>query len=224
MLKTSIFFGLLLAPLSSFAINVGDITSFIESQQSVVTKEVSNTTDVARYIGLKVQRISTPHDGGVVIPMQSKSEILFTPASIVLPGSAKEFFRISYQGPQDEIERYYRLSWLDAPMNEFDVKTASKLGLATTSAQIDTILVVSPRKEKFEYDYKNGEVKNLGNTTFRVVSVGSCKNQADDTEGKGCRERYFVMPGKTIQLKFTDVSQPKTHVGIWHKSQYISVK
>ena len=213
-----------MAPLSCFAIGVGEVTSFMESDQTILSKEITNTTNVMRYIGLKVQRISSPMQGGEVIPMQSKSEILFTPANQVLAGEAKEFFRIVYQGPQDHVERYYRLSWLDAPMSEFDKTSTAKAGMATTSAQIDTILVVAPRQENFKYTYKNGEIQNLGNSTFRVVSVGDCKNPADDKSGKGCRERYFVMPGDRIRLKYTDVAQAKTHVGIWHKGQYIGLK
>lgn len=213
-----------MAPLSCFAIGVGEVTSFMESEQTLLSKEITNTTNVVRYIGLKVQRISTPQQGGEVVPMQTPSEILFTPANQVMAGEAKEFFRIVYQGPQDHVERYYRLSWLDAPMSEFDKTHASKSGMATTSAQIDTILVVAPRQENFNYEYKNGEITNRGNVTFRIVSAGACKNSVDDKTGKGCRERYFVMPGDSIRLKYTDIRQAKTHVGIWHKGQYIGLK
>ena len=224
MLKTTVVLSILMAPLSSFAIGVGEITSFMESEQSILSKEITNTTNVARYIGLKVQRISSPMKGGEIIPMQSQSEILFTPASQILAGNAKEFFRIVYQGPKDNLERYYRLSWLDAPMSQFEKDPAAKSGMATTSAQIDTILVVAPRQENFKYNYNKGEIQNLGNASFRVVSVGACKNSIDDQTGKGCRERYFVMPGDSIRLKYTDVSQSKTHLGLWHKGQYIGLK
>ncbi len=214
----------LMTPLSCFAISIGEITSFIESDQSILSKEVINTTHVVRYVGLKVQRISSPMQGGEIIPMQSQSEILFTPANQVLAGEARENFRIVYQGPQDDAERYYRLSWLDAPVSEFDESLSTKSGLATTSAQIDTILVVAPRQENFKYNYNNGEIQNLGNATFRVVSTGACKNRADDKTGRGCRERYFVMPGDRIHLKYTDMSQSKTHVGLWHRGEYIRLK
>jgi len=211
-------------PITCFAISVGEITSIIQSDQTILSKEITNTTDVARYIGLKVSRISTPLEGGVVIPTESSAEIMSAPASIVLPGEAKEFFRVVYQGPQDDQERYYRLSWLDAPISQFEAAETAKNAQVTTSAQIDTILVVAPRKEIFGHTRQADEITNTGNVTFRVVAVGACKNKELEKEAEGCRERYFVMPGKSLKLKHTDVTQAHTHIGIWHNGQYISIK
>lgn len=206
------------------AINVGDITSFIESNKSLISKEVENSTDTARFVGLKIQRISSPMEGGEEIPMESASEILSTPSGLVLPGSSKDLFKIMYQGPADDKERYYRLSWLDAPVSNNQDNTAPKSAEASTIAQINTILVVAPRKQKFDFTYKDGTVSNTGNVSFRIVSAGACKDPSKDTEKKGCRERYYVMPGVTITLKYTDVHDPKANVGIWHDSEYINAK
>lgn len=205
------------------AISVGDITSIIEANQTLLSKEIENTTDVARFVGLKIYRISSPMADGEVIPMESKSEILSTPSGLVLPGSAKDIFKIIYQGPADNQERYYRLSWIDAPVTGAGQDSASKGAQATTSAQINTILVVAPRKENFDYTYANGTLTNTGNTSFRVVAAGQCLDASKDKEGNGCRERYYVMPGKSVTLKYTDTKAQKTHIGIWHGSKYINV-
>lgn len=205
------------------AISVGDITSIIEANQTLLSKEIENTTDVARFVGLKIYRISSPMADGEVIPMESKSEILSTPSGLVLPGSAKDIFKILYQGPSDNQERYYRLSWIDAPVTGAGQDNANKGAQATTSAQINTILVVAPRQEKFDYTHVNGTVTNTGNTSFRVVAAGQCLDASKDKEGNGCRERYYVMPGKSVTLKYTDVKAEKTHIGIWHGSKYINV-
>ncbi len=224
MLRIISFFSILIAPVACLAISVGEITSIIPPNETILSKEITNTTDIARFIGLRVERISTPLEGGEVIPMESRDEILSAPASLVLPGGAKEFFKVVYQGPQDDQERYYRLSWLDAPISEFASEAQPKGAQALTSARIDTILVVAPRKEIFKYENNGDEVKNLGNATFRVISVGKCKNPENDKDGEGCRERYYVMPGKSIQLKHTDITHTQSHIGIWHKDDYISVK
>ena len=224
MLKIISLFSLLIAPVACLAISVGEITSFISPNETILTKEIANTTNVARFIGLKVERISTPLEGGIVIPMDTKDEVLSAPASLVLPGGAKEFFKIVYQGPQDDQERYYRLSWLDAPISEFSPENQPKGAQALTSARIDTILVVSPRKEVFKYENSGDEIKNLGNATFRVISVGKCKIPENDKDGEGCRERYYVMPDKAVRLKHTDITHSQSHIGIWHKGNYISVK
>ena len=76
----------------------------------------------------------------------------------------------------------------------------------------------------FKYENSGDEVKNLGNATFRVISVGKCKIPENDKDGEGCRERYYVMPDKAVRLKHTDITHSQSHIGIWHKGNYISVK
>jgi Mat/Ecp fimbriae periplasmic chaperone len=203
------------------AVSVGDITSIIDSNEVILVKEIENTTPVARYIGLKIEKITSPTAEGKVIPLNS-NEILSTPSGLVLPGNGKDIFRIIYNGPQDNQERYYRLSWLDAPISSARDSTADKAALATTSAIINTILVVSPRQDKFDYIYEGGTVKNLGNVSFRIVAAGECLDPSKDIENKGCRERYYVMPGKSVSLKYTDWKSSKTHLGIWYNGKYIN--
>lgn len=212
----------MLASQYTAAVNVGDITSMMGAKDSMLAREVVNTTDVARYVGLKISRISSPLPDGKIIPMESNSEILSTPSNIVLPGSAKDVFKIMYQGPADQVERYYRLSWTDAPILNSGNDKVEKGAQATTSALINTILVVAPRQEKFEYQYKNGVVTNTGNVSFRIAAAGKCIDPKKDIENKGCRERYYVMPNTTIKLKYTDISSPKTHAGIWHNDKYVN--
>ena len=204
------------------SVNVGDITSIINANETTLAKEVENTTNVARYIALKVEKITSPAPDGKIIPLEN-NEILSTPAGLVLPGSGKDIFKILYNGPKDDQERYYRLSWLDAPVLGKEDNTANKAALATTSAIINTILVVTPRKDKFTYSYSNGTITNTGNASFRIVAAGSCIDKTKDISHKGCRERYYVMPGKSVKLQYTDWNAPKTNLGIWYADQYINV-
>lgn len=205
------------------AVDVGDITAIMKSNDSMLAKDVANTTDVARYVGLKISKISSPLPNGKVVPMESNTEILSTPANLVLPGSAKDVFKILYQGPSDQVERYYRLSWIDAPILNTGNNKVEKGAQASTSAQINTILVVAPRQEKFEYQYKNGAVTNTGNVSFRIVAAGKCLDPNKDINNKGCRERYYVMPNTMIKLQHVDIRSSKSHVGIWHNDKYVNV-
>ncbi|MEQ4763052.1 hypothetical protein [Klebsiella aerogenes] len=206
---------------TAFAINVGDVTSIMPPDATILAKEIKNTTDTARYVSVSVERISSPMAGGVIIPMESKSELLSTPASLVLPGGSVENFRFFYKGQSDDKERYYRLSWTDEPITDFSTNKKLKSGEATTSAEIGTILVVAPREEKFNYQRKNDTITNTGNASFRLISYGPCRDKKKDT-GQGCRERYYVMPGVSVKIKYTDLSSNKTQVGIWHGDQYIT--
>ena len=208
--------------LSAQAINVGEVTSMMGPDRSSLAKEIANVTDTARYVSVTVQRLSSPMEGGIIIPMESKSELLSTPASMILPGNAKDNFRFFYKGPEDNKERYYRVSWTDEPVTEFEANKTKKQGEATTSAIISTILVVAPRQEKFDFSWNNDTVTNTGNASFRIISYGPCKDKSKDS-GEGCRERYYVMPGISAKIKYTDLTNKKTRVGIWHGEQYINV-
>ena len=217
-----ISFPLLAVSLSTQAINVGDVTSIMGPDATSLPKEIINTTDTARYVSVSVERLSSPMAGGTILPMETKSELLSTPASLILPGHAREYFRFFYKGPEDNKERYYRISWTDEPVTEFDASKKKKQGEATTSAIISTILVVAPRQERFDYSRSNDTVTNTGNASFRVISYGPCRDRSKDT-GQGCRERYYLMPGVSVKIKYTDLTNKKTRIGIWHGENYINV-
>lgn len=219
-----LYFVLFICPHAN-AINVGAITSIIAPDQDVIAKEVINTVDDARLVSLSVERISSPMEGGEVIPMESKQEIMATPSNLILPGNGKDVFRIFYAGPKDNKERYYRLVWRDNPIAEEGLSKTRKAASATTSATISTILVVTPRQDNFNYQYRDGVIYNTGNSSFRTVAFGPCKQpKTNEDKNKGCRERYYVMPGLGAHLKFVDIHNQKLNVGIWHNEDYINVK
>ncbi|QTF08589.1 hypothetical protein HC231_12230 [Brenneria izadpanahii] len=214
---------LALLPFMAQAVNVGKVTSMMAPDEFSLSKEITNTTDSARFVSVTVYRISSPMAEGVIIPMESKAELLSTPSSLILPGNAKDNFRFFYNGPTDDKERYYRLSWTDEPITESGHTQKSKQGQATTSAVINTILVVGPRNENFDFKRQGDTIYNSGNAAFRVISFGACKDKKQD-QGKGCRERYYIMPGMSVKIKYTDIMDQKTRIGIWHGKTYINVK
>ncbi|MRT58550.1 hypothetical protein GJV11_20785 [Enterobacteriaceae bacterium RIT693] len=214
---------LAMAASPGFAVSVGEVTSMMHPGRSVLSKEISNNTDSARFVSVTVERISSPMEDGVVIRMDSKAELLSTPASLILPGHTKENFRFIYNGPRDNKERYYRLLWQDEPIAEHDTTSNRKQGLATTSAVIGTLLVVLPRQTTFDFKYQNGTVTNTGNASFRVIAYGPCSEKNKDI-GKGCRERYYLKPGVNVKIKYADIANKKTRIGIWHDEKFISVK
>ncbi|MFL7885799.1 hypothetical protein AAD041_20770, partial [Proteus mirabilis] len=145
-MKKNIFLSfLVLFSIKSMAIDVGNITEFIETDNDLLTKEIKNTVASARLVNLSVQKISSPMGDGVEIPLESNNEILSTPSNLILPSNASDIFKIIYDGPKDDKERYYRLNWTDDPVSENNITNSSKSAKATTSATISTILVVAPR-------------------------------------------------------------------------------
>lgn len=223
MIKLQFLIFSMILSFSASAVNVGEVTSVMVSERSILAKEISNNTESARYISINIERLSSPMAGGVVIPVESKSELLPTPASIILPANSREIFKFIYNGPDDDNERYYRLSWMDEPITDHYGDNSAKVGQATASAIISTILVVAPRKDRFSYAFENGKITNTGNSSFRLISYGPCRN-VENEQGNGCRERYYLMPGVSSKIKYTDLKDKKTRIGIWYGGKYTHVQ
>jgi hypothetical protein len=175
MKKHILAIGLLLSTMTpALALDVGDISSFMNSGSSTLSKEIKNTTDSGRLINIHMERLSSPLDGGKVIPMDKQDEILLTPASLLLPAKASDVIRFFYKGPADDKERYYRIVWFDQALSDAQRDGATRSAVATASARIGTILVVAPRKANFRYQYANGTLVNTGNATLRILAYGPC--------------------------------------------------
>lgn len=205
----------------ALALDVGDISSFMNSGSSTLSKEIKNTTDSGRLINIHMERLSSPLDGGKVIPMDKQDEILLTPASLLLPAKASDVIRFFYKGPADDKERYYRIVWFDQALSDAQRNGSTRSAVATASARIGTILVVAPRKANFRYQYANGTLVNTGNATLRILAYGPCLKPAD---GKECKENYFLMPGKERRFTRVNVADKKGRVTLWQGEQFVPVK
>ncbi|PLO68454.1 hypothetical protein CWN49_16505, partial [Klebsiella michiganensis] len=213
MKKHILAIGLLLSTMTpALALDVGDISSFMNSGSSTLSKEIKNTTDSGRLINIHMERLSSPLDGGKVIPMDKQDEILLTPASLLLPAKASDVIRFFYKGPADDKERYYRIVWFDQALSDAQRNGSTRSAVATASARIGTILVVAPRKANFRYQYANGTLVNTGNATLRILAYGPCLKPAD---GKECKENYFLMPGKERRFTRVNVADKKGRVALW---------
>lgn len=216
--------GLFLYSSTSLAIGVGSVTEYIYSDQTVIGKEIRNTTDSARLVTVRVERIASPKEDGGAIAMAAQNELLLSPARVIMPGGAKEIIKFYYNGPEDDQERYYRIYWTDETISEQNASSSSKSATATTSAQIGTILVVSPRQAKYDYSYSNGVIHNTGNASFKVIAQGECVDPRR-SENNHCTEVSYVMPGDQKRFKAVNLNAKKSSVGYWRGGDdFIPVK
>ncbi|WP_337262251.1 MULTISPECIES: hypothetical protein [unclassified Serratia (in: enterobacteria)] len=206
---------------SAWALDVGAISAFMHSDSAILSKEIKNTTDNGRLVNIKIERISNPSESGAIIPMETKDEMLLSPASLMMPANASDVIRFYYKGPEDNKERFYRITWLDQALSDVGQNTAKRNAVATTSARIGTILVVTPRKAQFNHQFANGTITNTGNATFKMVAYGACK---DKKNSSSCKENYFVMPGRERALAKVDINDKKSHVALWYGEQFVQVK
>lgn len=222
MKKHLLALGLLLAGVSpAQALDVGDISSFMNSGSSTLSKTIKNSTDSGRLINIHLERLSSPLDGGQVIPMDKPDEVLLTPASLLLPAQASDVIRFFYKGTADDKERYYRIVWFDQALSDAQRDNANRSAVATASARIGTILVVAPRQVNYRFQYANGSLTNTGNATLRILAYGPCLKAAD---GKECKENYYLMPGKSRRFTRVDTADKKGRVALWQGEQFVPVK
>lgn len=206
----------------SYALDVGDITSFIYSDQNTMGKEIANPTDNGRLITLRIEKLSSPlADGKIITTGNSRREVLMTPASLLLPAHSKEIVRFYYQGPADNQERYYRIDWRDQSLSRIPAENTAREAVATSSAQIGTLLVVAPRQVRYAWQYRNSTLFNTGNATLRVVAYGPCRSA---TDGKECRENYYLLPGKNRAFSRVNVAIRQGHIGLWQAATFVAVK
>lgn len=209
------------AIMPALALDVGDISSFMNSGSSVLSKEIKNTTESGRLINIHIERLSSPLEGASVIPMDTQDEVLLTPASLLLPAQSSDAIRFFYKGPADDKERYYRIVWFDQALSDAQRDSTTRSAVATASARIGTILVVAPRKVNFQHQYANGTLVNTGNATLRILAYGPCLKAAD---GKECKENYYLMPGKERRFTRVNVADKKGRVALWQGEQFVPVK
>ena len=210
---------LLLIPGISQAINVGAVTTFIDAGSQEVAKQIENGSDQARLVTISVTRITSPEEGGQEIPMEVSGELMLSPSRLMLPANAKNNVRFFYKGPQDDKERYYRIRWLDTALSADDQRSERRQAVATTSAQIGTILVVTPRQQRFSYDLKGDTLTNKGNASYRTVAYGPCLKSQEL-----CKETYYDLPGKQRRFKQVDMHDKKSHLGLWLGQEFVIVK
>lgn len=210
---------LLLIPGISQAINVGAVTTFIDADSQEIAKQIENGSDQARLVTITVTRISSPEEGGQEIPMEVDGELMLSPSRLMLPANAKNNVRFFYKGPQDGKERYYRIRWLDTALSMDDQRNERRQAVATTSAQIGTILVVTPRQQQFAYDLKEDILTNKGNASYRTMAYGPCLKSKEL-----CKETYYDLPGKKRNFKQVNMRDPKSHLGLWLGQEFVVVK
>ncbi|MFM5816362.1 hypothetical protein ACET6Q_17820 [Aeromonas dhakensis] len=211
---------MLFIPGTSQAINVGSVTTFIDAGSQDVAKEIENASNQARLVTITVTRISSPEEGGQEMPMEVDGELMLSPSRLMLPANAKNNVRFFYKGPQDGKERYYRIRWLDTALSMDDQRNERRQAIATTSAQIGTILVVTPRQQKFDYLLQGNVLINKGNASYRTVAYGTCLKQRQEQ----CKETYYDLPGKQRHFRQVDLRDPKSHVGLWLGQEFVVIK
>ncbi|HBR0931145.1 fimbria/pilus periplasmic chaperone [Klebsiella variicola] len=178
----------------SYAINVGNLTFSMSSQDDYMSKRVINNNRSARLYRVTIFSIDRPGENETRT-RPADGEILFSPRQITLQAGESEYFKFYYHGEKDNQERYYRISFYEIPTRNYGRhnKNGSEVSIDPVVV-LDTILVVRPRNVDFNwrYDKTMGRVENNGNTWFKLLIKPGC----DSTEEKG--SAWYLRPGEVV--------------------------
>lgn len=184
-------------PLTCMAINLGTLTFAMDQDKNFTAKRVLNNNSSARFYQVTIRAIDRPGEHEIAA-RPADGELLFAPKQLTLQAGQAEYYKFFYHGPQDNRERYYRVSFREVP-----TPPPTPLSQQQTSANLepimvmDTILVVRPREINFAYklDSQQGTLTNSGNTFFKLLLKPGCNSS--DEEG----ETFYLRPGDVLTNK-----------------------
>ncbi|MFC0226662.1 fimbrial protein [Serratia aquatilis] len=169
---------LLVSPAQAIYLSSGVFT--LESGSSFFSRQFVNNTQNTNLYVISAYRINKPGVDERPLPVEN-GEILYTPLKKMVEPGGWEYFKIFYRGAADDRERYYRIVIKEIPANAIAIPNQSKMPLVTPTVALDTILVIRPRQMRFTYHYdpRSGQLKNTGNSYFRVMIHQSCDAKDD---------------------------------------------
>lgn len=207
----------------AFAIQIDDLSIFMDPATNMVGQRVKNPSSTAHLVTVSVEAIDSPYSmKPLPVSAKNREEIRFTPERILMPAGGSNFIKFYYYGKHDDKERYYRVTWLDDPLSANGKNSGSKAATMHAKASVGTILVVQPRIAHLAYQYHSGKLLNNGNTSFRMVAYGPCKDK--HAKEKVCQMNGPVAPGVAFALSNIDISSPDAHLGVWENGRLIPVE
>ncbi|MGR2682758.1 EcpB family pilus assembly chaperone [Chromobacterium haemolyticum] len=197
-----------------WALGFDELAIFLASDQQQVSQRIRNPAASAKLVTVKVEPMDSPETMNVIaITSQQRDELLFTPSRLILPAGGDFHVRFIYQGPKDDKERYYKITWdgVDVKKKNEDSSSPQVQSMIETRISISTTLVVLPRHARYDYHFDNQKISNSGNATLELSASGPCLDKAK----KHCNEVFPLLPGKTKAFKEVDLASKEAVVMMW---------
>ncbi|MGY3863302.1 EcpB family pilus assembly chaperone [Aeromonas lacus] len=221
-MKNIVYIVILLISYPVTAIQIDSVNTFMAPNKNVVSQKVSNPSSTAHLVTIKVQRIDSPYTGKVVsVPHSEVQELTFTPERILQPAGSSNFVKFYYNGPRDDKERYYKVTWVDDPLSLKNQDSDKKAASLHAVASVGTILVIKPRLSHLKYSYRKSKLINTGNVSFRMVAYGPCSNK--NSKHKECHSDGPIAPGGTFEFNKINMNSKNAHLGIWENKVLVPV-
>ncbi|GAA3916359.1 hypothetical protein GCM10022405_46780 [Gibbsiella dentisursi] len=191
-------------PSVSQAVFFDSVIYDMPSEKKFISRRVYNDSKDEKIYIISAAKVDRPGENEKSFPV-SPSELIYGPLRFTLEPGKSEYFKIFYTGPQDDQERYYRLSYREVSMTSFLKQKDNKEIVMIPDVKMSTLLVVRPRKMNFRFsiDEKSNTLINNGNTYFRVVTMDGCfSREIKDSQ-------FYVLPHQVVTRRELNESNKK---------------
>ncbi|WP_421251478.1 fimbria/pilus periplasmic chaperone [Aeromonas sp. 600584] len=201
----------------TFAIDIGTATTVMASSDDFLAKTVTNNNTTTKVYEVKVKKITNPTTSGQAIDMPA-GELLYSPKRFVLSAGQQQNVKVFYKGLEDHQERYYWLTFIESPTAQLATQEVSDVtGTQEMKVALQSILVVRPRRVRFEYQLNlvEASITNTGNTYFEFMVKQGCEQPDSEADSK------YLLPGETY--KNPRIGQAGNQKLIVYQSRFIPV-
>lgn len=164
----------------------------MDASKDFISRPVINDTNKTNLYTLSAYKISRPGNGLELAENDITKDLIWSPLKLTIQPNGREYFKLYYRGPKDDVERYYRVVFRETPVTLFPWRAERKKIDVIPSVSMSTILIVRPRNAhlSYEIDEQNGIIKNTGNTYFRVILQQGCDGNDESST------QFYMLPGE----------------------------
>ncbi|MTD41152.1 fimbria/pilus periplasmic chaperone [Erwinia sp. CPCC 100877] len=152
---------------------------------------IKNNSEQRKNYTLSMVQVDVPREKEHETEIES-GELLYSPKQLILAPGESAGFKFYYTGPQDDKERYYRVKFIETPLQAHQVIAKGKRIQTDITVSLEAILIVRPWKRHFQYSFNNGVIRNTGNTYFKYASSRGCSNHYNDSK--------YIPPGESLNI------------------------
>ncbi|WNN73835.1 molecular chaperone [Kluyvera cryocrescens] len=165
----------------------------MDAHQDFISRPIINDTRNNNFYTVSAWKISRPGNGNEIPITGGDKDLIWSPLKFTLQPNGREYFKLYYRGPKDNVERYYRVVFKETPAVLFPWRSPQKDLDIIPVVAMSTLLIVRPRETnlKYEIDEKSGTISNTGNTFFRVILQNGCNGDDESST------QFYMLPGET---------------------------
>ncbi|QLK63184.1 molecular chaperone [Enterobacteriaceae bacterium Kacie_13] len=165
----------------------------MDARKDFISRPIINDTLNNNLYTLSAWKISRPGNGNETPIIGGDRDLVWSPLKFTLQPDGREYFKLYYRGPKDNVERYYRVIFKETPVALFPWRSQQKDLDIIPVVAMSTVLVVRPRETHLKYniDEMKGVIRNTGNTFFRVILQNGCNGDDESST------QFFMLPGET---------------------------